>query len=131
MKYHITLNGRTYEVEVEVAEPLPLTDYQAIAPAAPAAPAAAPATAEAPAAAPAAAPAVTAAGDTVTAPMPGTILKVNVSAGQAVKAGTVLVVLEAMKMENEIMAPRDGTVTQVITSKGSTVDTGAPLVVLG
>ena len=62
--------------------------------------------------------------------MPGTILKVNVTQGQAVKAGTVLVVLEAMKMENEIMAPKDGTVTQVVVSKGSTVDTGAPLVVL-
>ena len=63
--------------------------------------------------------------------MPGTILKVNVTAGQAVKAGTVLVVLEAMKMENEIMAPKDGTVTQVVVSKGSSVDTGAPLVVIG
>ena len=73
---------------------------------------------------------MTGAGEPVTAPMPGTILKVNVTNGQAVKAGTVLCVLEAMKMENEIMAPKDGTVTQVVVSKGSSVDTGAPLVVL-
>ena len=64
------------------------------------------------------------------APMPGTILKVNVTANQTVKAGTVLCVLEAMKLENEIMAPKDGTVTQVLVSNGSKVDTGAPLVVL-
>ena len=63
--------------------------------------------------------------------MPGNILKVNVKTGDTVKSGTVLVVLEAMKMENEIMAPKDGTVTQVLVSKGSTVDTGAPLVVIG
>ena len=62
--------------------------------------------------------------------MPGNILKVNVSAGQTVKQGDVLVVLEAMKMENEIMAPKSGTVAQVLVSKGSTVDTDAPLVVL-
>ena len=62
--------------------------------------------------------------------MPGTILKVNVQPGQAVKAGEVLVVLEAMKMENEIMAPKAGTVAQVLVSKGSNVDTGAPMVVL-
>ena len=62
--------------------------------------------------------------------MPGNILKVNVSAGQQVNKGDVLVVLEAMKMENEIMAPKSGTVAQVIVSKGSTVDTDAPLVVL-
>ena len=67
----------------------------------------------------------------VNAPMPGNILRVNVKAGDAVKSGTVLCVLEAMKMENEIMAPKDGTVTQVLVSKGSTVDTGAPLVVIG
>ena len=85
--------------------------------------------AAAPAAAPAA-PVVTGAGDPVNAPMPGTILKVNVTANQTVKAGTVLCVLEAMKMENEIMAPKDGTVTQVLVSNGSKVDTGAPLVVL-
>ena len=62
--------------------------------------------------------------------MPGNILKVNVAVGQAVKEGDVLVILEAMKMENEIMAPRAGTVAQVLTSKGSNVDTGATLVVL-
>ena len=67
----------------------------------------------------------------MTAPMPGTILKVNVTQGQAVKAGTVLCILEAMKMENEIMAPKDGTVTQVVVAKGATVDTGAPLLVIG
>ena len=130
MKYKVTLNGRTYEVEVEHGKAMLLDEYEAIAPA-PVAAAAAP-VAAAPAAAPAAAvaPAVTGAGEAVTAPMPGNILKVNVNVGDAVKEGQVLVVLEAMKMENEIMAPKDGTVTQVVVSKGSTVDTGAPLVVL-
>lgn len=133
MKYKVTLNGRTYEVEVEHGEAVLLDEYEAVAPAAapapvaaaPAAPAAAPA---APAAA--AAPAVTAAGETVAAPMPGTIVDVKVSAGQAVKSGDVLVVLEAMKMENEVMAPHDGTVAQVVTQKGAKVETGTPLVVL-
>ncbi len=131
MKYKITLNGRTYEVEVEAGKAMLLSEYEAIVPSAPAAPAAAPVAAvPAPAAAPAA-PAVTGAGEAVNAPMPGNILKVNVTQGQAVKEGDVLCVLEAMKMENEIMAPKTGTVTQVLVSKGSTVDTGAPLVVIG
>ena len=132
MKYKVTLNGRTYEVEVEAGKAMLLDEYEAVAPA-PAAPAAAPAAPAAPvAAAPAApaAPAVTGAGDPVTAPMPGNILKVSVKAGDAVKEGQVLVILEAMKMENEIVAPKNGTVTQVLVSKGSSVDTGAPLVVL-
>ena len=116
MKYKVTLNGRTYEVEVEAGKAMLIDEYEAIAPAPVAAPAA---------------PVVTGAGEAVNAPMPGNILKVNVAAGQAVKSGDVLVVLEAMKMENEIMAPKDGTVTQVLVSKGSTVDTGAPLVVIG
>ena len=130
MKYKITLSGKTYEVEVENGEAVLLDEYEAVAPAPAAAPmaAAAPAAASAPAAAPA--PIPTGSGETITSPMPGNILKINVSAGQAVKAGDVLVVLEAMKMENEIVAPHDGTVSQVITSVGAVVDTGAPLLVL-
>ena len=133
MKYKITLNGKTYEVEVEEGQAMLVDEYEAYKPAAPAAapaPAPAPAAAApAPAAAPAA-PTAVAAGEVVAAPMPGNILKVNCSQGQAVKAGDILVVLEAMKMENEILAPRDGTVAQVVTTKGAVVDTGAPLVVL-
>ncbi len=130
MKYKVTLNGRTFEVEVEADKAMLVDEYEAYAPA-PAAPAAAPAPAAA-APAPAAAPAAVAIGpgEVVASPMPGTIVKVNCSQGQAVKAGDILVVLEAMKMENEILAPRDGSVSQVVVSKGSTVDTGAPLVVL-
>lgn len=130
MKYKVTLNGRTYEVEVEAGKAMLLDEYEAIVPSAPAAPAAAPAAAAPAAAAPAAA-AVTGAGETVNAPMPGTILKVNVTQGQKVAEGAVLCVLEAMKMENEILAPKAGTVTQVLAAKGATVDTGAPLVVIG
>ena len=126
MKYKVTLNGRTYEVEVEAGKAMCVAEYEAYAPAA--APVAAP-VAAAPAAAPAA-PAVTAAGEKVNAPMPGTILKVNVTEGQAVKSGDVLCVLEAMKMENEIMAPKDGTVAQIAVAKGATVDTGALLAVI-
>ena len=130
MKYKVTLNGRTYEVEVEHGKAMLLDEYEAIAPApVAAAPVAAAPAAAAPAAAPA--PVAVGAGEQITAPMPGNILKVNVSAGDKVKEGQVLVVLEAMKMENEIMAPHDATVVQVVVSKGSTVDTGAPLVVLG
>lgn len=126
MKYKVTLNGRTYEVEVEAGKAMLLDEYEAIAPAAPAA--AAPA---APAAAPAAAaPVATAAGDPIKAPMPGVVLKVLVKQGQAVKAGDVLIILEAMKMENEIVAPKAGTVAQIVAAKGSSVESGAPLVIL-
>ena len=131
MKYKVTLNGRTYEVEVEQGKAMLTDEYEAYAPApaAPAAPAAAaPAAPAAPA--PAAAPAVTAAGEPVNSPMPGTILRVEIAQGAAVKEGQLLVVLEAMKMENEILAPKDGTVAQVVVQKGSHVETGSPLIIL-
>ena len=132
MKYKVTLNGRTYEVEVEAGKAMLLDEYEAIVPsAAPAAPAAAPVAAAPVAAAAPAAPAVTGAGEPVNAPMPGNILRVNVKAGDAVKSGTVLCVLEAMKMENEIPAPKAGKVLQVVTSKGATVNAGDALVVIG
>ena len=131
MKYKVTLNGRTYEVEVEAGKAMLLDEYAAVAPVAPAAAApvaAAPAAAAAPA--PAAAGVTVSGGTTVSAPMPGNILKVNVTVGQTVKEGDLLVVLEAMKMENEIYAPCSGTVTAVNVSKGQSVDTGATMVVL-
>ncbi len=129
MKYKVTLNGKTYEVEVEHGKAVLLDEYEALAPApAAAAPTAAPA---APASAPAlVAPVDLAAGETIAAPMPGNIIRVDVKQGDTVKSGQILVILEAMKMENEIVAPKDGTVVQVVTSKGSVVDTGAPLVVI-
>ena len=132
MKYKVTLKGKTYEVEVEHGEAMILDEYEAIAPAAPAPAAAAPAAV--PAAAPAAAPTpvpVAAAGEQVTSPMPGTIVKVNVKVGQAVKNGEVIAVLEAMKMENEIMAPHDATIVQILADVGTKVDTGTPILVLG
>ena len=133
MRYKVTLNNKVYEVEVEEASAMLVDEYETLAPA-PAAPVAAapvPVAAAAPAA-PAAAPApvASAAGEQVTAPMPGTILKVNVTQGAAVKKGDILVVLEAMKMENEILAPKDGTVAQIAVAKGNTVDTGALLAVI-
>ena len=132
MKYKVTLNGRTYEVEVEAGKAMCVAEYEAYAPAAApvAAPVAAAPVAAAPAAAPAAAGVTVSGGTTVNAPMPGNILKVAVTVGQTVKEGDLLVVLEAMKMENEIMAPKAGTFAQVLVSKGSTVNTGDTMVVL-
>lgn len=131
MKYTATLNGKQYEVELEridAYEPMPrYGEAPAAAPVAPAAPAPAPAPA-APAPAPAAAPAAGA--TTVEAPMPGKILNIKVSAGQAVKFGETVIVMEAMKMETEIVAPADGTVAQILVKAGDAVDTGAALVTL-
>lgn len=128
MKYKITLNNRVYEVEVEQGEAMLVNEYELAAPAvaAPAAPAAP--VAAAPAAAPAAG--ALAAGEVVTSPMPGNILKINVTQGQKVNEGDVLIVLEAMKMENEISATKSGTVAQISVTKGAVVETGTPLVVI-
>lgn len=125
MKYKVTLNGKIYEVEVEVGKVVLLDEYEACAPV----PAAVPST---PAPAPAAAPAsvTLSAGEPVNAPMPGNILRIDVKEGDKVKAGQTLLILEAMKMENEIASPKDGTVVQIVTSKGAVVETGMPLIVL-
>ena len=114
----ITVNGVVYDVQVEE------TDGSA-------APAAAAAPSPVIKAAPKPAPVQAAGGEEVKSPMPGTILNVPVKAGQAVKKGDVLVVLEAMKMENDIVAPEDGTVLAVNTTKGSSVNPGDALAVLG
>lgn len=112
-KYRVNVNGTAYEVEIEEMTGAPA-----------AAPVAAPAAAAAPT------PAAGGAGESINAPMPGNILAVNVAAGDTVKKGQVLMVLEAMKMENEIVATRSGTIAQIAVSKGAVVETGAVLAVI-
>ena len=133
MKYKVTLNNRVYEVEVEQGEAMLVDEYELAAPAAPAAAApvvvAAPVAAAAPAAAPAPA-AGLAAGEVVKSPMPGNVLKINVTVGQKVNEGDVLLILEAMKMENEVVSTKTGTVAQIVVDKGAVVETGSPLVVI-
>lgn len=131
MRYKVTLNNRVYEVEVEQGEAMLVDEYELKAPAA-AAPAAPVAAAAPAAAAPAAAPAggALAAGEVIKSPMPGNILKILVSQGQQVKEGETLIILEAMKMENEIVATRAGSVAQIAVSKGQVVETDTPLVVI-
>jgi len=134
MKYIVTLNGKSYEVEVEKGQAsvvkvtqAPAEPVQAQPVAAPAAPAPA---APAPAAAQPAPQAANVSGEPIKAPMPGTIWSIKVSPGAFVKRGDVVLILEAMKMENEIFAPRDGTVAQVLTSQGASVNTGDILLTL-
>ena len=107
-QFNITVNGVAYSVAVEEVG-----------------------AASAPVAAPVAAPAPVAGGQKVNAPMPGTILEVRVTEGAAVKKGDILLILEAMKMENEIMSPCDGTIKQVVAAKGASVNSGDPLIVIG
>ncbi|MBS6980802.1 MAG: biotin/lipoyl-containing protein [Oscillospiraceae bacterium] len=109
-KYRVNVNGTVFEVEIEEMTGAPAAPAAAPAPAAPAAPAG---------------------GEKITAPMPGTILAVNVANGSAVKKGDVLMILEAMKMENEIMAPCDGAVTSVAVTKGASVESGTLLCTIG
>ena len=123
-KFIINVNGSSYEVEVEEVGAAASAAPVAAPKAAPAAPAAAPKAAPAPAAAPAGA-------TSVNAPMPGTIVDVKVSVGDTVQSGDVLCILEAMKMENEIMAPKAGKIVAVSASKGSSVATGDVLVSIG
>lgn len=107
-KYKVNVNGTAYEVEIEEMTGAPAAAPVAAAPAAPV-------------------PAASGVGESITSPMPGNILAVNVAAGDMVKKGQVLMVLEAMKMENEIMAPHDGKVTAVAVTKGAAVESGALL----
>ena len=133
MKYKVTLNKRVYEVEVEQGEAMLIDEYDLAAPASPAAPAAAVAAAvAAPAAAApaAAAPVSVAAGEAVKSPMPGNILRINVTQGQQVSEGDVIMILEAMKMENEIVATKSGAIAQIAVNKGAVVETGTVLAVI-
>ena len=122
-KYNVTVNGTAYEITLEVVDAADVKVAPAAAPAA----APAPVAPVAPAAAPVAAPA---GGETVNSPMPGTILSINVQNGSAVKKGDVLMILEAMKMENEIMSPCDGTIASINVNSGASVETGAVLCVI-
>lgn len=128
-QFKITVNGKTYDVAVEEtgSTATPVAAAPVAAPVAAPAPAAAPAVEATPA--PAAAPAATGA-EKVNSPMPGNIIDIKVSAGYTVKNGDTLLILEAMKMENEIKSPCDGTVTGVHVAKGDTVDSGALLISL-
>lgn len=130
-QYKVTVNGQSYDVSVEEVGATPAAPRAAAPTAAPApaAPAASPA---APAAAPAAAAqfAPTAGAMSIKSPMPGTVLSFKVQAGQQVNRGDVLLILEAMKMENEIVATQSGKVVNLCVSAGSSVNTGDPLVEL-
>lgn len=124
-KYNINVNGKMYQVEVEEVG---VSNQPSFSPA-PQAPVVAPQApvASTPAPAPASAPVEGA----LSAPMPGTIIDIKVTEGQSVKAGDVILILEAMKMENEIVAPSDAKIVKIHTNKGAAVSTGDALVTLG
>ena len=129
MKYIVTLNGKKYEVEVENGNATAVyagkADEMKAAPAAEEKPAPAQA-----APAPRAAEAPAGAGDPIKSPMPGTIIDVRVTKGQPVKEGDILFILEAMKMENEIVAPKNGTITSVSVTKCASIQTDQILATL-
>ena len=138
MKYQATVNGNVYEIELTklnayepilragtVAPALPMMETAPVAAPAPAPVEAAPAPAPAPA--PAAAPAAPAGAGNVEAPLAGKVLRINVSAGQAVKFGEAVIIMEAMKMETEIVAPQDGTIGEICCNVGDMVEAGTIL----
>lgn len=134
-KFNVTVNGKTYAVEVEEVTSgeftyTPVQQTQAPQKATPVQPAPAQEAPvqETPKAIKAS---EVVAGELISAPMPGTILDIKVSEGQAIKAGDILLILEAMKMENEIVSPKDGIVAKIHTTKGTAVTTGEPLVTIG
>ena len=131
--YNVTVNGKVYTVSVEEVNGAAPVQAPVAAPAPVQAPVAAPAPAPTQTTAPAPAQAPASAGEakvTVSAPMPGTIISVNVTVGQKVEKGSVLCLLEAMKMENEIMAPEAGTVASIAVSKGASVNAGDLLITI-
>ncbi|MDR0857625.1 MAG: acetyl-CoA carboxylase biotin carboxyl carrier protein subunit [Oscillospiraceae bacterium] len=129
MKYDVTLKGKTFEVLVERGEAQLISVSDAAAPLNTLAEV--PAAAAPPlAAAPVLAPAIPAAAETVTSPLPGVVVKVVAAPGTAVGSGQIVLVIEAMKMENEIAAPHSGTVGEILADKGARVDTGSPLFTL-
>ena len=126
MKYRVTLNDKIYEVEVEETDAtlISVSDARANAQSAVVS------TTSQTAAQPQAAPITPGAGETVSSPLPGNVIEISASEGQAVKSGQVLCVIEAMKMENEVLSPRDGTVLKVVTTRGAAVESGAPLFII-
>lgn len=128
-KFNITVNGKSYEVDVEEVGGIEMPSRPAPRAAAPRAAAAPVAAAPAAKAAPAAA--VPAGASTITSPMPGTILDIKVAVGDSVESGQVLLILEAMKMENEIMAPQAGKIVSISASKGASVGAGDVLIAIG
>lgn len=134
-KFNITVNGKSYEVDVEEiggnSAPAPVRRQESAPAASPSVAPAATQAPQTPKAAPAPAPAAISGGETINSPMPGTILDIKVNVGDAVSNGTVLVILEAMKMENEIMAPSAGKVLSINVTKGASVNSGDVLVVIG
>lgn len=125
MKYKITLKGKTYEIEVEKGQAMLLKEYEAMAPKAPEAAPAPVAVASAPA--PVAAPQAAASANAVPSPLPGTVVNVKIAVGQTVKQDEVVMIIEAMKMENEVSAPKAGKITNIYVQKGTAVQTGTPL----
>jgi biotin carboxyl carrier protein len=138
-KFVVNVNGNSYEVEVEevsgtiVSQPVTAPAPQPALTTAPAAPAAAPAPQPAPQPAPAPAAPVSSGAEgavKITAPMPGTILDIRVKPGDSVNKGTVVIILEAMKMENEILSPQDATVASINVTKGQQVNSGDVMLTL-